>query len=154
MLVFKLAQYVVFLYFKKPTGVSAVAEWVKNLTAGVQSPALAQWVKYLALLQLQHRSQWWFDFSPWPRNFRMLWVWPLKKKAFILINSTVLKIKPVKCICNKLENDEFCRIFSFMSFRNNRLYRVSILLSSTFLHIYFIIITSDISLNILFSRDQ
>ena len=34
----------------------------------------------LALLPLQCRSQLWLGFSPWPGNFYMLWVQPLKKK--------------------------------------------------------------------------
>ena len=41
---------------------------------------MAQWVKDLALLQLWHKLQLWFRFSPWPRNFHMPWVQPLKKK--------------------------------------------------------------------------
>lgn len=32
-------------------------------------PGLIQWVKDLALLQLQHRSQPWFRSDPWPGNY-------------------------------------------------------------------------------------
>ena len=37
-------------------------------------PGLAHWVKDPTLPQL------WLRFKLWPRNFHMLWVWPLKKK--------------------------------------------------------------------------
>ena len=43
-------------------------------------PTVALWVKVSTLLQLWHRSQRWCGFSPWPRSFHMLWVWPEKKK--------------------------------------------------------------------------
>ena len=36
---------------------------------------MVQWVKDPSLPQLRCRSQLWLGFSPWPRNFLMLWVW-------------------------------------------------------------------------------
>ena len=59
-----------------------MAQWVKKPTAvahvivevWVQSLAQGSGLKDLALLHLQLR------FSPWPRNFHMLQVQPLKKK--------------------------------------------------------------------------
>ena len=70
-------------------GAPTVAQWVKNLTAvawvagevQVPSPAWRHGLKDLALLQLQCSLQLWLRFSPWPRNFHMLWVRPLKKKT-------------------------------------------------------------------------
>ena len=57
-----------------------MAQWVKDLTvasqvtakAQVRSPAQSSGLKDLALLQL------WLKFNPWPGNFHMPWVWPLK----------------------------------------------------------------------------
>ena len=43
-------------------------------------PSLAQWVKDLALLQLQHRLWLQLGLDPWPENFCMPQVWPKKKK--------------------------------------------------------------------------
>ena len=43
-------------------------------------PSLAPWLKDPVLPQLWYRSQMQLGFSPWPRNFHMLWVRPLKKK--------------------------------------------------------------------------
>ena len=43
-------------------------------------PQPVQWVKDLALPQLQHRSQLWLGLNPQPGNFRRLQV-QLKKKA-------------------------------------------------------------------------
>ena len=56
---------------------SCLAQWVKNPIAvawvttetQVQSSAQCSGLKDLALLQLWHRWQLWFTFSPWPRNF-------------------------------------------------------------------------------------
>ena len=56
-----------------------MAQWVKNLTAAaqvaakacIQSLAWSSRLKDPALLQLEHRSQLWLKFSPWPRNFPM-----------------------------------------------------------------------------------
>jgi len=61
-------------------GVSTVMQWVNDPTCLCGGPSLisgqVQWVKDLALLQLQLR------FDLWPRNFHMLWVWPKKKKTY------------------------------------------------------------------------
>ena len=65
-----------------------MAQWVKNLTsaaqvdveAQVRSPAQHGELKDLALPQLWHRLQLRLRFNPWPRNFRMLWVQPLKRE--------------------------------------------------------------------------
>ena len=60
-----------------------VAEWVNDLaclcegTSSVLGPE--QWVKDLTL-QDPCRLQLWLGFDPWPRNFHMLQVQPLKKK--------------------------------------------------------------------------
>ena len=59
-----------------------MALWAKNLTAvagvavEVRVPSLAQLsgLKDLALLQL------WLSFNPWPGNFHVSWVWPLRKR--------------------------------------------------------------------------
>jgi len=60
-----------------------VAQWVDDsacLCGGVGLiPGPVQWVKDPAMLQLQHRSQLWFGFDPWPRNFHTLQVQPKKK---------------------------------------------------------------------------
>ena len=63
-------------------GVPVVEQWVKNPTAKawvtvqvwVQSLGQCSRLKYLALPQL------WLGCSPWPRNFHIPWVQPLKKK--------------------------------------------------------------------------
>ena len=41
---------------------------------------MAQRVEDLALLQLWHRLQLQLRFSPWPKNFHMLWMWAKKKE--------------------------------------------------------------------------
>ena len=51
---------------------------IKNI--GLEVPAVSQWVKDLALLQLWCRSKLQLKFSPWPGNFHILKVWPKKKK--------------------------------------------------------------------------
>ena len=64
------------------TRVPTAVQWVKNLTAvaqitvegQVQSLAQHSGLKDPVLLQL------WLGFSPWPGNFHMPWVQPLKKK--------------------------------------------------------------------------
>ena len=60
-------------WVKKPTVVAWVAfvARVKSLTGYSE-------LKDSALPQLLCRSQLWLGFNPWPRNFDMLWVWPLK----------------------------------------------------------------------------
>ena len=62
-----------------------MVQLVKNLTAAAWAAAEA-WVPYPAwcsgLNDLWHRSQLQLRFSPWPGNFHILWVWPLKKKKF------------------------------------------------------------------------
>ena len=45
----------------------SLAHWDAGLISG-----LTQWVKGLVLLELQHRSQPWLGFDPWPWNFHML----------------------------------------------------------------------------------
>ena len=52
---------------------------------------VAQWVKDLALLQLQHRSQLWLGFDPWPGNFHIPQVWlkKRKKKTLLLLLSII-----------------------------------------------------------------
>jgi len=65
-----------------------VAEWVKDLTSvawvaakvQVQSSAWLSELKDLLLPRLHCRSQMHLRFHPWPKNFYMPWVWPLKKK--------------------------------------------------------------------------
>ena len=56
-------------------GVSAVAQWVNDLTCLCGSaglvPSPAQWVKDSALLHLWHRSQLQLELDPWPGNFPM-----------------------------------------------------------------------------------
>ena len=60
-------------------GVPAMVRWVKNLTVAAQVSAEAQIPSLV-----QHRGlndpvlpMLWLGFSPWPRNFHMLRVWPL-----------------------------------------------------------------------------
>ena len=69
---------------KVSLGVSAVTEWVKDLTGccgGIGlNPGLAQSTKDLALLKLWHSLQLQLGFSPWPGNFKMSQVWPKTKK--------------------------------------------------------------------------
>ena len=43
-------------------------------------PCWCSGLKDPALPQLQRGSWLWFRFDPWPGNFPMPWVWPLKKK--------------------------------------------------------------------------
>ena len=65
-----------------------MAQWVKNLTAvarvdaevPVQSLAREGGLKNLVLPQLSCRLQLWLRFSPWPRNFHMLWAQPKQKR--------------------------------------------------------------------------
>ena len=49
-----------------------MAQWVKNLTAVAQRCWFDPWGSVLQQLQLR--------FHPWPKNFHMLQVRPLKKK--------------------------------------------------------------------------
>ena len=42
-------------------------------------PALAHWVKDLALPRLWCRSKLWLGLDPCLGNFHLLWVWPEKK---------------------------------------------------------------------------
>ena len=64
-----------------------MAQWVKNPTAGawvaveaqVQSLTQGSALKDLALPSLPGRLQWQLGFSPWPRNFHMPQMQPLKK---------------------------------------------------------------------------
>ena len=63
-------------------------QWVENLTAAawvtaevqVQSPAQCNGLKDPVLPQLWLGLQLWLGFNPWPRNFHMPWVRPLKNK--------------------------------------------------------------------------
>ena len=59
----------------KPTSVAQVATEAQD-----QSPAQRSGLKDLALPQLWCRSQLQLRFNPWPWNFHMLQVRPLKKK--------------------------------------------------------------------------
>jgi len=70
-------------------GVPPVVQQVKNPTAvaWVQSLALRSGLKDLALPQLQHRSKLWLGFSPWPGNFHMTRVWPLKKNLTSILEN-------------------------------------------------------------------
>ena len=71
----------VFLGLKILSGIPALAQWVKNpAEVWVWFPTRHRGLKDPALVWLQNRSQLWLVFSPWPRNFHMLWVRPLKKK--------------------------------------------------------------------------
>ena len=58
--------------------VLTVAQWVNDLAClcGIagSNPDLVQWVKDPALLQLWHRLQMPFRFSPWSGNFHILQV--------------------------------------------------------------------------------
>ena len=64
-----------------------MVQWAKNpnvaalITAEVPFQPLAQYsgLKDRALPRLWCRLQLQLRFNPWPRNFHMLWVWPLKK---------------------------------------------------------------------------
>ena len=47
--------------------------WVA-VEARIRSLPRRSGLKDTVLLQLWHRLQLWFRFSPWPRNFHMLWV--------------------------------------------------------------------------------
>ena len=68
-------------------GVLTTVEWVKNPTtvaqivaqARVWSLALCGGLKDPVLPQLWHRLQLQIGFDPWPGNFHMPQVWPLKK---------------------------------------------------------------------------
>ena len=64
---------------------SSTNMWVFYLKNFLGVPFVAQWVKDLVLPQLWCRSQLWLEFSPWPRNFHMLPVWPKKKRMFSLL---------------------------------------------------------------------
>ena len=88
--------------------VPAVAQWLKNPIAVaqiavevlVQSLAWHSGLNDPALLQLQHRLQLQLRFFPWPENFHMLWVQPLKKKTQIPYNkATLLSIFPLGMRC-------------------------------------------------------
>ena len=83
------------------TGVPAVTQWVKNLTAvarvavevRVQSLARGSWLKNVALLQRQLR------FSPWARNFHMPQAWPVKKKKWENNNTYFLRLWELRRKC-------------------------------------------------------
>ena len=70
-------------------GVHTVAQWVKNPTVVAQvtvemwvwSSAQHSGLKDTMLPQLCCSLKLQLRFSPWPRNFHMLWVLPLKKKS-------------------------------------------------------------------------
>ena len=71
---------------KKIRGVPSGVQWVKSLTV-VAQVTVKVWVPSLTecsglkdpvLLQLWHRSQPWLRLNPWPGNFCMLPVCPLK----------------------------------------------------------------------------
>ena len=75
-----------------------------NFTEALPSPAakesllgvsaVAQWVKDLTFWQLWYRLQLWLGLSPWPGNFHMLQVSPNKekKKGVIILKCCLLKI--------------------------------------------------------------
>ena len=73
------------------TGVPAVVQQVKNLTAvaqiatevWVQSPAWCSELKDLMMLQLQHKSQLLLGFNPWPGESPYAMGVAIKKKEFI-----------------------------------------------------------------------
>ena len=69
---------------KVPSGVPTVVWWFNYLAClcggACSIPSPVGWVKDPALLQLWHRSQLWFRFDPWPRNFHMPQLWQKKKK--------------------------------------------------------------------------
>ena len=67
-------------------GVSAVVQWVKNPTTAAQFAA-AVWVQSLAGHSGLEDPAWlhlWLGFNPWPGNFHMLQMWPLKKINSVL----------------------------------------------------------------------
>ena len=74
---------------------SGLRIWLQQLESlwevRVQSPVWCTGLKDQALLQLQLR------FTPWPRNFHMLQVWPLKKKKKDLLSGN----GSVQCSINK-----------------------------------------------------
>ena len=72
-----------------------MAQWVKGV------PAVAQWVKDLALPQLWYRSQLYLTFSPWPGNFHRLWV----------------QLKKGKKKERKVHNFQNCKQFFFLKLR-------------------------------------
>ena len=72
-------------------------------------PNLAQWVKDPEGPQLWRRPQLRLRFNPWPRNFRMLWVWPKKKKKKIL-NKFILTITCLQCIHSALTSSVYMKI--------------------------------------------
>lgn len=54
------------------------------MLAAIGSFLAVQWVKELVLLQLCRRLQLWLEFHPWPQNFHMPRVWPIKMLAAII----------------------------------------------------------------------
>ena len=64
---------------------SGLRIWLQRLRL-LQRDVFDPWprIEALVLLQLWCSSQLWPGFGPWPRNFRMLWMQPLKKKNYIL----------------------------------------------------------------------
>ena len=89
---------------KTSSGVSAVVQWVKNLTAVAQvtatvwvwGPAWCSGLKDLALPHLQHRSKLQLGLGPWPGNFHMPQVQPLKRKEKKLIYPKPILIQMIE----------------------------------------------------------
>ena len=95
-----------------------MVQWVKNPIAIAQVAAenrfnlcWAQWIKDLVWLQLQLR------FSPWPRNFHMPLVWPLKKKKKKK-KECVIGVLCLLCYCsfNTFWKSVYVSLYRFMSF--------------------------------------
>ena len=82
--------------YKVILGGPAVAQWVKNPTAvvwvsaeaWVPSPARQSVLRDSVLWQLWCKSQLQLRFNPWPRNFHILHIWPLKKKKKVIPKNT------------------------------------------------------------------
>ena len=62
------------------SGAPGVAQWIEHLTAAVRATKEQPLAQDLVWLQLWHRSHLWLGVNPWPRDFQMQQVWPLKKK--------------------------------------------------------------------------
>ena len=95
------------IYWNTALGVSAVVQWVKNQTAATRVAALAPQVpssaqhselRDPALPEVWQWCQLQLGFSPWPRNFHMLWDRP--QKIYISLDITLVKCLWISIIIN------------------------------------------------------
>ena len=98
-----------------PTLRAFLVKWIlrsqwKNENLG--APAVVQWIKYSALLQLWHRSQLRLRFNPWPGNFHLPWLQPKKKgkkeNSYVVIwNYVHYLLNEVRTVCVMCDSSQY-----------------------------------------------